>query len=146
MPALTEDGFDPHHRELCPDGGCIGLIGPDGRCKVCGIVSPNAVADPRHQGLRPEKPAADPGEASDPMWGDSEGDDGNGGRDDMEEDSAGERTGSARGNGVTSPDHFENRQLCPDGACIGLIGADGRCKECGRPQEASAGRSSADES
>ena len=23
-------------RELCPDGACTGLIGPDGRCKVCG--------------------------------------------------------------------------------------------------------------
>jgi hypothetical protein len=24
------------------------------------------------------------------------------------------------------------RRLCPDGACVGIIGADGRCKECGR--------------
>jgi hypothetical protein len=23
-------------RALCPDGGCIGVIGLDGRCKVCG--------------------------------------------------------------------------------------------------------------
>lgn len=23
-------------RRLCPDGNCIGVIGPDGRCKVCG--------------------------------------------------------------------------------------------------------------
>jgi hypothetical protein len=26
----------------------------------------------------------------------------------------------------------EARRLCPDGACTGLIGDDGRCKECGR--------------
>ena len=26
----------------------------------------------------------------------------------------------------------EERQLCPDGACTGLVGADGKCKECGR--------------
>jgi hypothetical protein len=25
------------------------------------------------------------------------------------------------------------RRLCPDGACVGLIGDDGRCRECGRP-------------
>jgi hypothetical protein len=25
-------------RELCPDGSCIGLMGADGRCKVCGII------------------------------------------------------------------------------------------------------------
>ena len=27
--------FDPHRR-LCPDGACIGVIGDDGRCRVCG--------------------------------------------------------------------------------------------------------------
>ena len=26
----------------------------------------------------------------------------------------------------------EDRQLCPDGACTGLLGSDGKCKECGR--------------
>ena len=24
------------------------------------------------------------------------------------------------------------RRLCPDGACIGIIGPNGRCSECGR--------------
>jgi len=27
---------------------------------------------------------------------------------------------------------WENRKLCPDGNCIGIIGPDGRCKECGK--------------
>jgi hypothetical protein len=26
----------------------------------------------------------------------------------------------------------DDRQLCPDGACIGVIGSDGKCKVCGR--------------
>lgn len=26
---------------------------------------------------------------------------------------------------------WEERQLCPDGNCMGVIGLDGRCKECG---------------
>jgi hypothetical protein len=26
----------------------------------------------------------------------------------------------------------EERRLCPDGACTGLLGSDGKCKECGR--------------
>jgi hypothetical protein len=30
------DELDFEMRELCPDGGCVGLIGPDGHCKVCG--------------------------------------------------------------------------------------------------------------
>ena len=28
-------GFDPNRR-LCPDGSCVGLIGADGLCNVCG--------------------------------------------------------------------------------------------------------------
>jgi hypothetical protein len=32
----------------------------------------------------------------------------------------------------------KRRRLCPDGACIGLIGADGRCNECGRAADGSA--------
>ncbi|MDR1922247.1 MAG: zinc ribbon domain-containing protein [Candidatus Adiutrix sp.] len=34
-----EDGGDPfaiENRRLCPDGNCIGILGADGRCVVCG--------------------------------------------------------------------------------------------------------------
>ena len=27
---------------------------------------------------------------------------------------------------------MENRRLCPDGNCIGILGADGRCVICGK--------------
>ena len=30
---------------------------------------------------------------------------------------------------------WENRVLCSDESCIGVIGPDGRCKECGKPYE-----------
>ncbi|MFZ2806159.1 MAG: hypothetical protein WAZ60_07185 [Desulfosalsimonadaceae bacterium] len=30
-------------------------------------------------------------------------------------------------------DSFENRVLCSDGSCIGVVGTDGRCKMCGKP-------------
>lgn len=33
------------------------------------------------------------------------------------------------------------RALCPDGACVGLIGADGRCGECGRAGDPATGAS-----
>src|SRR4051812_8485835 len=36
----------------------------------------------------------------------------------------------ARTRGVGDPWNF--RQLCDDGACTGVIGADGRCHVCGR--------------
>ena len=29
--------------------------------------------------------------------------------------------------------NWVNRILCSDESCIGVIGADGRCKECGKP-------------
>jgi hypothetical protein len=31
-----------------------------------------------------------------------------------------------------APDEFDSRRLCSDGSCTGLIGEDGRCKECGK--------------
>ena len=34
--AEDEGEFDPESRRLCPDDNCTGLIGPDGKCKVCG--------------------------------------------------------------------------------------------------------------
>jgi hypothetical protein len=39
MPELEQDPerFDPSARRLCPDGSCVGVIGPEGRCKVCGL-------------------------------------------------------------------------------------------------------------
>lgn len=33
---------------------------------------------------------------------------------------------------ATDPD-WENRVLCSDESCIGVIGADGRCGVCGQP-------------
>ena len=30
---------------------------------------------------------------------------------------------------------WENRTLCSDESCIGVIGPDGRCKECGKPYD-----------
>ena len=34
----ADGGFDTS-RKLCDDGSCVGVIGPDGRCSVCGRVS-----------------------------------------------------------------------------------------------------------
>ena len=30
------------------------------------------------------------------------------------------------------PAFDSKRRLCPDGACVGVIGSDGKCSECGR--------------
>ncbi|PKN66764.1 MAG: hypothetical protein CVU54_17800 [Deltaproteobacteria bacterium HGW-Deltaproteobacteria-12] len=35
--------------------------------------------------------------------------------------------------GKDTDDDWDQRVLCRDGACIGVIGDDGKCKECGKP-------------
>ncbi len=90
---MREQELDLEDRRLCADGACIGVIGDDGRCRVCG----SGVCG-----------------------------------------SGGEVTGGAIGaapvatEAMPHEDSDDDRELCPDGACIGLIGQDGRCKVCGR--------------
>lgn len=36
--SISDEEFD--NRILCHDGSCIGVIGSDGRCKVCGKIAP----------------------------------------------------------------------------------------------------------
>jgi len=87
------DTFDESERELCPDGNCTGLLGSDGRCKVCGLSLDGR--EPARVATSSDEPAYSA--ASEPA-----------GEDD------------------------DDRQLCPDGNCLGLIGSDGKCKVCGR--------------
>jgi hypothetical protein len=114
-------------RQLCPDGGCVGLIGKEGTCNVCGRVAPNW-GDERTRGLvAPEDAAPTNGDAGD------EGDD-----DDEYEDDPGDEGDDEEGgeDGASNGDadgEWPERELCSDGACIGVIGADGLCKVCGKP-------------
>lgn len=94
--------FDPRDRELCVDGGCIGLVGQDGYCRECGKPGASAALDPRRRGLRDE---------SDIM-------------EELDEH-------IIKGDMMPAPEGFEDRRLCPDGACIGLLDQDGRCRQCG---------------
>ena len=95
--------IDWENRTLCIDESCIGVIGPDGRCKECGKP---------YEGF--EYRASDTLEADVPHESDLE---------------------------VHDPEEaefdtdWEHRTLCVDESCIGVIGPDGRCKECGRPYE-----------
>ncbi|HEY5948094.1 MAG TPA: hypothetical protein VIV40_21510 [Kofleriaceae bacterium] len=97
------------HRQLCPDGACVGLIGSDGTCKVCGRAAPNW-GDERNRGL-----ISEPGDY------DGEADD-----DDEIEDDA------PVANVNPGDPAWDERKLCPDDTCIGLIGDNGMCKVCGR--------------
>jgi len=104
-PKKSEMDIEWANRNLCNDESCIGVIGPDGRCKECGLrfggnerdTSDNSVEYER------EEVQASLQESAEPDMEDSEID-----------------------------VEWENRILCSDESCIGIIGPDGKCKECGK--------------
>ena len=90
------------NRRLCDDGACTGLIGSDGVCRECGKVVP--------------------------FWGDERR---RGMQDEIDEEPGMARSGADAG-GDEDDDNEDERALCPDGACTGLLDDDGRCKVCGK--------------
>ncbi|MBK8482227.1 MAG: hypothetical protein IPL40_13845 [Proteobacteria bacterium] len=127
------ESIDLDERFLCTDGACIGVIGAAGYCRECGkpiaagelgrfeqVTGARLGPSFRAQEASPsaalaggsgQLPAVDP--AGDWAGARLQGD-----------------GGSATIADSSAPD-LETRELCPDGACIGVIGSDGRCKECG---------------
>ncbi len=103
-------------RTLCSDPACIGVIGPDGRCKECGkSLTGEPVEDSHVADDTPEPEAFE----EEPSYSSVE-----------EEEAA----PSEEEETVTDPE-WEKRTLCSDPACIGVIGPDNRCKECGQPYQ-----------
>jgi len=100
-------------RKLCSDESCIGVIGPDGRCKECGL------------------PYSGPFDATKTETAPS----------DIEEDYSDNEIDQESeeveeyDTEVMTDSEWEQRTLCSDESCIGVIGPDGRCKECGKPYE-----------
>jgi hypothetical protein len=110
--------LDLESRVLCPDGACIGVIGDDGRCRVCGRAG--------------EAPPVRAGRVDDDADGDQE--DAGEFDDDFDDDDGDRVEAGAEGDPALggSSDFDDGGELCPDGACIGLLGPDGACKVCGR--------------
>jgi hypothetical protein len=101
----ADPGFDSRRR-LCPDGTCVGVIGPDGKCSECGR---SASGEPIGETIADEPLAT---------VTDAEPDD-----EPMAEYSP-----------TANDDAFDpNRRLCSDDACIGVVGSEGRCNVCGKP-------------
>jgi hypothetical protein len=192
-------------RQLCSDGSCVGVIGEDGKCKVCGKragVTTVAEDDDEDDDEADDDEAGDDAadadddedaskraEASDDDGDDDDGDDedgedyeddedgddedGDNADDDAEDDelaaAADQLAGVASSHEVASAKQLaaaapspgksktepspksktapspgkpsknkasalddDNRQLCPDGGCIGVIGSNGKCKVCGK--------------
>jgi hypothetical protein len=121
MTTTEETTFDPSRRRLCPDGACVGLIGDNGRCKVCGMPA----AGPGAEG---ETKATDSGSVT---WDTSQ---------DPAHENAEESDDSTLPRTLADVAHLDSgatfdprRRLCSDGSCLGVIGANGRCNVCGLP-------------
>lgn len=110
---IVHNSSDWDNRVLCSDGNCIGVVGSDGRCKECGK---------KYEGDLP---------AQSPV--DVESDDQSVAQE--AEDSSSAPTEIHEAADAPDDDEWDNRVLCSDGACIGVIGPDGKCKECGKPLE-----------
>jgi hypothetical protein len=114
---------DWDRRILCSDGNCIGVIGPDGRCKECGkpLEGELPAGESRNSEASASLPEADePKEKS------------------VANESAPEPADDAPDDTSYDDSDWGRRVLCSDGNCIGVIGPDGRCTECGKPYNASA--------
>jgi len=101
--------MDWENRTLCSDESCIGVIGTDGRCKECGKP---------YEGFTPPPVAS---EAADTDTSQEE------------VDPVADEIDGPEDTETHFDDSWENRTLCSDESCIGVIGPDGLCKECGRP-------------
>jgi hypothetical protein len=107
----TQADIEWEQRILCSDESCIGVIGPDGRCKECGL------------------PYAGPFDATNEETVASDVEE-----DDSEEEISEEPEETGEYDTETQMDlDWEQRTLCSDESCIGVIGPDGFCKECGKP-------------
>ncbi len=113
--APTEIDWD--RRILCSDGSCIGVIGPGGRCKECGKEYEGTLAEDHFSETEEPSPPDSSLEEAGPA---------------PEREVSQETAGSNVADEVPADDDWQDRILCGDGNCIGVIGPDGRCKECGK--------------
>jgi hypothetical protein len=103
---MTELIFDKNEdwekRTLCIDESCIGTIGPDGKCRECG--------KPYGAAINPAADAADK----------------------IKEQAEQVYDFKKNTKSTASDEEWEKRVLCSDESCIGTIGPDGKCRECGK--------------
>jgi hypothetical protein len=104
---VEETGFTLEGRVLCGDDSCVGTVGPDKRCKVCG---------------KPCEGDAEVGSGATVQ-----------GSDDVERARPAVADDASAENRPGDDDAAPGeRMCCPDDACIGIIGPNGECGICGK--------------
>lgn len=112
---MAKSDKDWDQRVLCSDGNCIGIIGADGRCKLCGLPYDGELAS-----------------SVEAVDGNDDGLD-NVSENAHEIGDADHFTEDAQHRSDAPDDAWEQRTLCIDESCIGVVGPNGRCNECGKP-------------
>lgn len=113
-PVCADGSGEWEQRTLCPDDTCIGVLGPDGRCCLCGLRGD--LSRPQHFG---------PPISSPPVEDEAEAD--------LAPAEAAEAADSSGSNAEPpgDEDDFVRRELCPNDSCIGVLSATGSCPLCG---------------
>jgi hypothetical protein len=111
---------DWENRILCRNESCIGVIGEDGRCMECGLP---------YEAEQIQDRATSNDRQSDPETLENPETDSDVVPEDAPKDVPADMPADM------PDDDWDNRILCRDGNCIGVIGPDGRCKECGTPYD-----------
>ncbi len=108
---MIEDSFSIEDRILCSDGSCIGVVGPDRLCKLCGKLYEGVEQVPQGE------PTAetDEDEPGDPL-----------------EETSDQASDQASDQEAGDPLDPLDRVCCSDETCIGIIGSDGKCGTCGK--------------
>ncbi len=118
-PVCADGSGEWEQRMLCPDDSCIGVLGPDGRCCLCGLRGD--LSRPYHvDSASVPPPASDTDAASDAEAAATDPADAEASPAVPKLDDEGRE------------DAFGHRELCPDDSCIGVLGPDGLCPLCGR--------------
>lgn len=113
----TKDNIDLawKFRVLCSDESCIGVIGPNKRCRECGRLYEGQLPSNFEELAMKEVNDKEDLPFEDARVEGLEADD------DADE--------------PIVDDEWANRILCSDESCIGVIGPDGRCKDCGKAHD-----------
>jgi|YNPNPStandDraft_1061719.scaffolds.fasta_scaffold01416_13 hypothetical protein len=109
LQGMEEEDDGEWDRIPCSDGSCIGILGDDGCCRVCGREHPESYISTFSEGR---------GQGSmDPVA--------------VQEGTAAEEGPNEGGEEPEDGEEPGERILCSDESCIGLVGEDGYCKLCG---------------
>jgi hypothetical protein len=103
---IFDKNEDWDKRVLCSDESCIGTIGSDGKCRECGNPY-EGVFNPSISGTTNDKEKSEA-----PVL----------------------QSANKQNEDKITDEDWDKRVLCSDGACIGVIGLDGKCTECGKLQ------------